>query len=93
VGRLTALLSSIELARDEIRHQGPTLDEKTVHRMSSQLGAEALTCRTRDLQRWRDGQLAAGQEMVGQQVVTETDGGRVRIRTQVETTKLDTPHA
>src|SRR5205085_10633397 len=33
VGRLTALLPSIELARDELRHRGPTLDEKTVHRM------------------------------------------------------------
>jgi hypothetical protein len=31
VGRLTALLPSIELARDELRSQGPTLDEKTVH--------------------------------------------------------------
>ena len=47
VGRLTALLPSIELARQEIRHQEPTLDEKAVHRMSSQLGAEVLTTRTR----------------------------------------------
>jgi hypothetical protein len=51
VGRLTALLPSIELARDELRHQGPTLDEKTVHRMARQLGAEVLATRTRDLQR------------------------------------------
>jgi len=87
VGRLTALLPSIELARDELRRQGPTLDEKAVHRMSRQLGAEALTTRTRDLQRWRDGRLPAGQEMDGQHVVAQTDGGRVRIRTQVETTK------
>jgi hypothetical protein len=87
VGRLTALLPSIELARDEIRHQGPALDEKAVHRMSSQLGAEVLTTRTRDLQRWRDGRLPAGQEMVGAHVVAQVDGGRVRIRTQVETTK------
>ena len=87
VGRLTALLPSIELARDELRRQGPTLDEKAVHRMSSQLGAEVLTTRTRDLQRWRDGQFPAGQEMAGQHVVAQMDGGRVRIRTQVETTK------
>ena len=59
VGRLTALLPSIELARDELRLQGPTLDEKTVHRMTRQLGAEVLATRTRDLQRWRDGQLPA----------------------------------
>jgi hypothetical protein len=87
VGRLTALLPSIELARDELRRQGPTLDEKVVHRMSRQLGAEVLTTRTRDLRRYRDGRLPAGREMAGQHVVAQTDGGRVRIRTQVETAK------
>ena len=87
VGRLTALLPSIELARDELRRQGPTLDEKAVHRMARQLGAEVLATRTRDLQRFRDGQLPAGQEMAGQHVVAQVDGGRVRIRTQIETTK------
>jgi len=55
--------------------------------MASQLGAEVLTARTRDLRRWRDGRLPAGQEMVGQHVVAQTDGGRVRIRTRIETTK------
>jgi hypothetical protein len=87
VGRLTALLPSIELARDELRRQGPTLDEKTVHRMARQLGAEVLATRTRDLRRYREGQLPAGQEMAGQHVVAQVDGGRVRIRTQIETTK------
>jgi hypothetical protein len=85
VGRLTALLPSIEVARDELRHQGLTLDEKTVHRMTRQLGAEVLATRTRDLQQYRDGRLPAGQEMAGQRVVAQMDGGRVRIRTQVET--------
>jgi hypothetical protein len=87
VGRLTALLPSIELARDELRRQGPTLDEKAVHRMARQLGAEILTTRTRDVQRFRDGLLPVGQELVGQHVVAQVDGGRVRIRTQVETRK------
>ena len=87
VGRLTALLPSIELARAELSRQGPTLDEKTVHRMARQLGAEVLTTRTRDLQRFREGRLPAGQEMAGQYVVAEVDGGRIRIRTQVKTTK------
>jgi len=87
VGRLTALLPSIDLARDELRRQGPALDEKAVHRMTRQLGAEVLASRTRDLRRWRDGRLPAGQEMAGQHVVAQTDGGRVRIRTQIETTK------
>jgi hypothetical protein len=87
VGRLSALLPSIELARDELRRQGPTLDEKAVHRMARQLGAEVLATRTRDLRRYRDGQLAAGQEMAGQHVVAQVDGGRVRIRTRIESKK------
>jgi hypothetical protein len=87
VGRLTALLPSIELARDELRQRGPTFDEKTVHRMARQLGAEVLATRTRDLQLFRDGLLPAGQEIVDQHVVAQVDGGRVRIRTQIETKK------
>lgn len=87
VGRLTALLPSIGLARDELRRQGPTLDEKAVHRMSHQLGAAVLATRTRDLRRFGDGRLTAGQEMAGQHVVAQVDGGRVRIRTQIGTTK------
>src|SRR4029453_5038976 len=55
--------------------------------MARQLGAEVLATRTRDLQRFRDGQLPAGQEMAGQHVVAQVDGGRVRIRTRVETKK------
>lgn len=87
VGRLTALLPSIELARDELRHQGPTLDEKAVHRMARQLGAEVLATRTRALLQYRAGQLPAGAEMARQHVVAQVDGGRVRIRTQVQTKK------
>jgi len=84
---LTALLPSIDLARDELRQRGPTLDEKAVHRMARQLGAEALTARTRQLQQYRDGRLPAGDELAGRHVVAQLDGGRVRIRTQIETTK------
>jgi hypothetical protein len=87
VGRLTALLPSIALAREELRGQGPMLDEKAVHRMARQLGAEILATRTRDLRRFRDGFLPVGQEMAGQHVVAQMDGGRVRIRTQVQTQK------
>jgi hypothetical protein len=87
VGRLTALLPSIELAREELGRQGSTLDEKMVHRVARQLGAEVLATRTRDLLRFRDGRLPAGRDMAGQHVVAQVDGGRVRIRTQVETTK------
>jgi hypothetical protein len=87
VGRLTALLPSIESAREELRQQGPRRDEKAVHRRASQLGAEARTTRTRDWQRYREGRLPAGQEWTGQHVVAQVDGGRVRIRTRIETKK------
>src|SRR5512135_3759246 len=55
--------------------------------MARQLGAEALATRTRDLRRYREGRLPAGPEMAWQHVVAQVDGGRVRIRTRVETTK------
>jgi hypothetical protein len=87
VGRLSALLPSLELAREELGHQGLRLDEKTVHRMARQLGAEVLTTRTRDVQRFRAGVLPAGQELAGHHVVAQVDGGRVRIRTQIQTKK------
>jgi hypothetical protein len=55
--------------------------------MARQLGAEALTTRTRDLERFRAGSLPAGRELAGRHAVAQLDGGRVRIRTQVETKK------
>lgn len=75
------------MARDELRQRGPTLDEKAVHRMTWQLGVEVLATRARDLQRFRDGHFPPGQEMTGHHVVAQVDGGRVRIRTQVEAKK------
>jgi hypothetical protein len=44
--------------------------------MARQLGAEILATRTRDLQRFRDGLLPAGQEMAGQHVVAQVDEWR-----------------
>ena len=59
----------------------PTPDE------ISGLGAEVLATRTHDVWRFREGLIPAGEEMAGQHVVAQVDGGRVRIRTQIETTK------
>jgi hypothetical protein len=87
VGRLTALLPSIDLAREELHQQGPRLDEKAVHRMARQLGADVLATRTADLLRYRRGQLPRGDELAGQHVVAQVDGGRVRIRVQIQTKK------
>jgi len=56
------------------------LNLKVVHRIARQLGAQVLTARTRDLLRWRAGQLPAGQELAGKRVAAQIDGGRMRLR-------------
>jgi hypothetical protein len=81
VGRLSALLPSYETARRELEHRGVPLDIKVVHRIARQLGAEILTTRTRDLQRYRSGDLPPGQELAGKRVGVALDGGRTRLRT------------
>jgi hypothetical protein len=80
VGRQCALLPSYEVARQELADRGTSLDIKVVHGTAKRLGAEALTARTRDLLRWRAGQLPAGRELAGKRVVAQMDGGRVRQR-------------
>jgi hypothetical protein len=81
VGRQCALLPSYEIARRELAAQGTKLNLKTVHRVARQLGAQTLTARTRDLLRWRAGQIPAGTELAGQRVAAQIDGGRTRLRT------------
>jgi hypothetical protein len=87
VGRLTALLPSYELTRSELAERGLPLDVKVVHRIAGQLGAEILSTRTRDLQRFRAGDLPAGQELAGRRVGAAIDGGRTRIRTVIRKQK------
>jgi hypothetical protein len=76
VGRLTALLPSYEVARAELVQRGVPLKIKVVHRIAGQLGAEILATRTRDLQRYRAGDLPAGRELAGRRVGAAIDGGR-----------------
>jgi hypothetical protein len=87
VGRQCALLPSYEIARRELATQGTDLDIKVVHRIARQLGAAMLTCRTRDLLRWRAGLLPAGAELAGKRVAAMIDGGRTRIRTVIRKQK------
>jgi hypothetical protein len=51
-----------------------------VHRLARELGAQVLTWRTRELLRWRAGQVPAGSELAGKRVVACVDGGRMRLR-------------
>jgi hypothetical protein len=53
---------------------------KVVHRLARTLGAQVLATRTRDLLRWRAGELPPGTELAGKRVGAMIDGGRVRLR-------------
>ena len=47
-----------------------------------------LATRTRDLMRFRAGELPAGNEFLGKSVAAEIDGGRVRVRTIVKKSRV-----
>jgi hypothetical protein len=83
VGRLVGLLP-IEQARVELARKGLAQDEKAVRRIASELGAQILTTRTRELMRFRRGELPAGKEYAGKSIAVGIDGGRVRVRTIVK---------
>ncbi|MDQ3501243.1 MAG: hypothetical protein M3488_09810 [Actinomycetota bacterium] len=87
VGRLVGLLP-IEQSRAELARQGLELDEKAIRRIAGELGAQMLATRTRDLMRFRRGELPAGSEFTGKRVAVGIDGGRVRVRTVVETIRV-----
>ncbi len=87
VGRLVGLLP-IEQARAELARQGLGLDEKATRRIAGELGAQMLATRTRDLMRFRRGELPAGGEFTGKTVAVGIDGGRVRVRTVVEAIRV-----
>jgi len=87
VGRLVGLLP-IEQARAELARRGLEQDEKAVRRIASELGAQMLSTRTRDLARFHRGELPAGSEFAGKRVAVGIDGGRVRVRTVVKAIRV-----
>jgi hypothetical protein len=87
VGRLVGLLP-IEQARAELTRRGLEEDEKAVRRIAGELGAQMLATRTRDLMRFRTGELPVGKEFAGKSVAAEIDGGRIRVRTNVKKTRV-----
>src|SRR3954463_16629468 len=87
VGRLVGLLP-LEQARAELARQGLGLDEKATRRIAGELGAQILATRTRDLMRFRRGELPAGGAFKDKSVAVGIDGGRVRVRTVVETMRV-----
>ena len=87
VGRQVALLP-IEQARAELARHGLESDEKAVRRIANELGAQMLAGRTRDLLRFRRGELPAGEEFKGKRIAAAVDGGRVRVRTVIKKVKV-----
>ena len=87
VGRRVGQLP-IAAARAELTRRGLTLDEKAVRRIASDLGAQMLATRTRDLLRCRQGGLPAGMEFADKRVAVQIDGGRVRVRTIVKKARV-----
>jgi hypothetical protein len=80
VARMTALLPSFQIARDELARDGVPLNSKAVRRIALRQGFELLTTRKRDLELFRAGKLPAGSDLHGKHVGVAIDGGRVRTR-------------
>ena len=80
VARTTALLPSYAMTQQELAQRGIHLNIKVVHGIMGQVGAATLACRTRELQRYRDGAMPAGTEFAGKRLGVFVDGGRTRLR-------------
>ena len=87
VGRLVGLLPLAQW-RAAWARQGLDLDEKAIRRLAGELGAQMRATRTRDLMRFRRGELPAGREFTGKSIAVGSDGGRLRVRTVVETIRV-----
>ena len=86
VGRLTALLPSYETVRQELAERGLKLTIKEVHGIGRYAGEAALTYRRRELERYREGQMPAGDGR-GKRFGAMIDGGRTKIRTMTRRQK------
>ena len=86
VGRLTALLPSYETVRHELAERGLKLTIKELHGIGRYAGQAALTYRRRELERYREGQLPAGDGR-GKRFGAMIDGGRTKIRTMTRRQK------
>src|SRR3954470_5228007 len=87
VGRRVGLLP-IEQARAELARPGLESDEKAIRRIAHELGSQMLATRTRDLLRFRRGELPAGEEFQGKRIAAALDGGRVRVRTVIQKVRI-----
>jgi len=80
VARIVVMNPSIAVAQRELAQQGLHLDKKAIRRIAVQCGEQILALRRRELFQWREGNLPAGDELAGQRVAVQIDGGRLRTR-------------
>ncbi len=78
--RQSAMLPSFEHAHRELQSRGVNLPLKELYRLASQLGAQVLTSRKRDLLDYRAGLVPAGEELKGKRVACCVDAGKSRLR-------------
>jgi len=79
VGRLSALLPSYEIVREELAERGVPLNIKEVHGIGQQAGQSALAYRRRELEQYRAGMMPAGAGQ-GKRLGAMIDGGRTKLR-------------
>jgi hypothetical protein len=79
VGRLTALLPSYAMAREELAERGVRLNLKEVHRLGRYAGQATLAYRYRELLDYRAGKLPAADGR-GKRFGVMLDGGRTKLR-------------
>ena len=84
VARQAALSPSLQLAQQELERGGLKLDCKAVRRIAYQCGEGLLSLRKHQLMLWRKGKLPAGSEFHGQRVTVQIDGGRTKIRGELQ---------
>lgn len=87
VGRTVAQMP-IALAQQELARRGLELDEKAIHRIAGELGAQILATRTDELMKFREGNLDAGSELAGKRIAVQIDGGRLRLRRVVKKSRV-----
>lgn len=84
VARQAALCPSLQLACDELKRDGVSLNVKTVRRIANQCGENLLQLRKTRLLQWRAGTLPAGAQLKGQRVSVQLDGGRTKLRERLQ---------
>jgi hypothetical protein len=78
--RLVVLLPSFEHAARELACRGAELNCKTVRRIALNVGEHAMGVQHEEMERWRQGDLAPGEQLAGKRVVVSVDGGKARTR-------------